>query len=1803
MINDRYEIIRQIDEGGISEVYLGYDHILHTEVAVRMLKKEMLSTHIEDIIRFRNEAALLSRLDHPNIVKIFEAFEYREKQYIIMEYISGRSLYKIIKAGEVLAEDTVIEIILEVCRALDYIHQQNIVHRDLKPGNIMVYGDEKNKRHIKVIDFGLALIKEFAAVKDLEEIVGTFCYMSPEHFRVTNKSVDERSDLYSLGVIFYQLITGVLPFEGMSTGSIIHQQIARTPVPPSEHNKFISETLERIIRKLLEKQPGMRYQSARGLMHDLEKYKKGERKFSLGMNDKQIRLSFVTKMIARDREWEILNKLYAETRNGRGAVCLISGEAGKGKTRLAEELRSVIFGQRGLFLNGKCFSGKSKMPYGPFKDALNVYTAIYQDYTEDKKTEVRDKLREMTGDLCAIVLQLNPALAVIFENCPKPVKLESEREKKRFLMVAVQFLLNLSLVENGLVLFLDDLQWADDGSMDLLAEFGEELHRYPLFILGTYRNDEINKEHRLNEFKSRAERGQYGFREIYLEPFSSGMVYEFVKSLLYSKEEDITAVTEMIYQKSKGNPFFAKEILKQFVAEKVIYYEKQAWQTNKEKLNTAEIAPTIVDIVMKRISWLAEEEVKVLSYAAVIGRKFDVEILFRLLDVKAGEIIHIVDRAIKLQLLEEDPQDRRKLFFVHDRIKEAFYRKIGEDKRKLLHNMIATTMEQIYMGDTRKVIFDLAYHYIEGEVEDKILEYGYPAGVNAKEHYAYEEALRYFSLIIEILESREERGKNLWVSTNRNISEIYLIIGKNDKAIDGSRKILPFMKSRIQKADILRQICTAYFNKGDWLRCEEYGKNGLDLLGENLPVSKGGAILRIAKEFIIHILHGIVPHIFETRREAESNKKYKLILSFHVTLNWMYILNDLLKFVGSTLRLLNLAESKIGKSVELGVGLAGYASICMAIPLFKRAIRLHEKAFGLRKELNDEWGMAQSLQFLGFCYQWKGEYGKSLRCFSQSLEIFTKIGDLWEIKMALSGLDMSYFYASNYEKSLEYNSRYMKVCEHLNDNFGKSGALADYAFIRYHKGEYSTALKYTEESLSIAAQNKITLIHCIAYILMGILHNELAQYKKGIEYLEKACSLYEHNNLLEYYTAYVYSYLADGYISEIVDSYADVIRLKQGEINKIGKLCAKALGKTRPWKIHYAHALRVYARYNILLTKNKKAERLILQSIDLSRKLGFKYELGRSLYEYGKFLLGMGKIAAAKRNLESAYYVFTEIDSKVYGHKVAKLLGIDENSDNVGIASIKRLKDQERLASIIQVSRNISSILFLDLLLKNIISLAMETTGARRGYLFIYENEKNKLELKIKKGIHEEETTPAISEQKEHYSGNIVETVFKTGKALLLTDAEKNADYAKYDSVVQYGIKSVLCVPIRRQSAVIGVCYLDNPLTSAVFSAEDTQILEAMMTQAAISIENAQLYEKMKQMKDKAESEVEKLTIHISRKQEKFLDGKNSLVYQSGKMQETVERVNQAIRVTKPVLITGETGTGKELIAKLIHYSGNHKQKPFITINCAAIPHTLWEAELFGHLKGSFTDAKSDREGSIKTAGTGTLFFDEIGEMPLEIQSKLLRLLQENQYRPIGSNKTYNAECRFVFSTNRNVEQMIKEGTFREDLYYRINVFRINVAPLRERADDIPILLDYFLEKYSREFELPPNIDVEKQAMEKIVEYNWPGNIRELENFIIRSLAALSSSNGSKNILRLSHLPFILGIALNQDDTPGEQKPPENKNEILVNGNYEEIVHQYAKELVQWALKKAEGNKTAAARILGIKRTSLYYKMKEFHLE
>jgi DNA-binding NtrC family response regulator len=304
------------------------------------------------------------------------------------------------------------------------------------------------------------------------------------------------------------------------------------------------------------------------------------------------------------------------------------------------------------------------------------------------------------------------------------------------------------------------------------------------------------------------------------------------------------------------------------------------------------------------------------------------------------------------------------------------------------------------------------------------------------------------------------------------------------------------------------------------------------------------------------------------------------------------------------------------------------------------------------------------------------------------------------------------------------------------------------------------------------------------------------------------------------------------------------------------------------------------------------------------------------------------------------------------------------------------------------------------------------------------------------------------------------------------------------------------------------------------------------------------------------------------------------LIGKSPSMQKIYDLIERISDTSSNVLITGESGTGKELVAKAIHYNGMRKDGPFIAVNCAAIPEGLLESELFGYKKGAFTDAKSDKRGLILEANEGALFLDEITEMPLVLQAKLLRVIEEKEVRPLGDTNPYSFDVRFVSTSNRDFKSVIQQGRFREDLYYRLKVIDIELPPLRERREDIPLLVQHFIRKFNDELKKDVS-GITEDTLKILVNYAWPGNVRELENIIQRAITL-----SRNNMVHPEDLPASL-----------TQGTDENILEKGLKQRY--TVDQLEKEYIKKVLLEAGGNKSKAAEILGLDRKTLYRKLEE----
>ena len=573
------------------------------------------------------------------------------------------------------------------------------------------------------------------------------------------------------------------------------------------------------------------------------------------------------------------------------------------------------------------------------------------------------------------------------------------------------------------------------------------------------------------------------------------------------------------------------------------------------------------------------------------------------------------------------------------------------------------------------------------------------------------------------------------------------------------------------------------------------------------------------------------------------------------------------------------------------------------------------------------------------------------------------------------------------------------------------------------------------------------------------------------------------------------------------------------------------------------------------------------EALSVLEEIGAKYEIGQTLAAMGNALLDVPAVEEGVRQLEEARRVFLELgarrDVRAVQEKLAEAAGL-------ACPAVRALPSgRERLASLYKSSRSLARAETVGTLLQELADIAAASVPAETVASVLLspaERARTVLSSMCDRGTEDDGLASLVSHVLAPFSETLCESV---GSDL------HSADRAIAPLLRRRRIRRLLVVPLVSGQRRVGAIYLDFRKRDGEFSDQDRRFLEALAGQAATAIENVQLREEL-------ESEVEYLRWEI--------DGRCSfsdIIGQSLEMQRLFNLLERIARTNVTVLIEGESGTGKELVARAIHFNGPRKKHRFVAQNCAALPEQLLESELFGHVRGAFTGALREKAGLFEAADEGTFFLDEIADMPLSLQVKLLRVLQDGEVRRVGATDSTSVDVRIIAATNKSLEQEVKAGRFREDLFYRLNVIRVTMPPLRERRDDIPLLAQHFLDKYSKGCEDPPP-GFSDEAMELLVNYDWPGNVRELENEVQRAIALADPGKG------------IAPAALSERFRSVEVivRPPRPGTRLSL----KEMIDDVERRVILQVLRENNWNKSRTAQALGLSRQGLLKKIARFGL-
>jgi transcriptional regulator with GAF, ATPase, and Fis domain/serine/threonine protein kinase len=1709
ILSSRYRIDSIIGAGGVGIVYKGFDLITKETLAIKVLKQGDYFNRVENIIRLKREAAAVSRLDNPGIIRVFEVGAWDHVHYLVTEYVDGQSLDQFFEHHKKIPLDQVLTIISGISETLAYVHDHEIIHRDIKPGNVILTGMKTNPGQTlipKIGDFGLSRFLNLPRKHDQFEMSGTYCYMSPEQAGLIRHPVDSRTDLYSVGIIFYKLLTGRLAFQGRDVSELFHQMMTLTPEKPGKVNPEVPEIIETMVTRLIDKDPEKRYQTAEGLCHDLRLLQAHEPIEKLSCDDPARRIMYRTRHIGRERQLEILRSAFHNASRGSGSICLVSGEAGSGKTRLCDEFATWAMQQNALCLSAVCLSQENNQtPYQVFSDVIMQYVQHIELLPEGLRREWYGKIRSSAGELAGLLGKLSPILAEALGELPEVVLLDPEKEQKRFAAVCARVVCGFGDAARPMVIVLEDLQWTDPGSMDIFCDIWLHIASVPLMVVGNFREKEINAKHPLALCRAQAVNNDLPFCELPIEGFSQTDMEGLLTALFRTEAAWTNEIAAFVLRKSSGNPLYAMEILRQLVGKEVLAWREGQWRFDRGLLGKINIPDAMVDVVMSRIASIDGRLSGLLSLCALIGKRFSIDVVLSLPDIGSGDsVVALLDTAVELDLIEWDQYRTGNLFFIHDRIRDAFAERLSRQQKSALHGTIGTALEKRLSDAENETLFLLVHHFFHSGDWKRCLRYSLEAAQRARASHAIALAVHYYELSIRLSEENGSTENPEWKTAAEGLIELYPALGKIEDANTLANALFSRVKLPLEKARLHRIIASNYMRVSAFDRAGFHYGAGLALLGKKIPKSRLTTIILTAVQLVMYPLTTFLWPLRGNRERMEASERDREIALFYQSASMLFVVSDYIKYFWAILALMNHARRTMGASKELADAVMSYAMVYIGIPWVSRSLFHHDRALRMKVSIGDRAGVAESHMYLGFVHTINANWEKAIEHMSSARETYEAIGDFYQLVQVLNGLQNIHYLHTDTNKRLPVLKSLLSVGEMIGSRYGTAIALTGLGGHYLMTGELETSSTFLDRAIEMSTAAKQWIILCIGQTNRARLYLEQLDLDSALERVTIAAELERTYSLIHPVVAVRYIVMVEVLTARFASQEKSLTESERRKaLDRLHMEVRKMVRATRKWPLWRGDAIRARAEFYLKCGETDKAKDDFRVAAEILVKTGKNNELARCYFHYGKLLIGQGKLVDASPLLQSALEIFRRIGARSNIDRTLSLLGAPNERHDDHSAT-----DSSRLASLLEVSRTISSLQDLDALLKEILYKAVEVTGANRGHLF-FVNDSKKCELRVSHNSPLNDTATFV------FSRNIVEQVQNTGRTVLTMNAAHQESFNRFESVSANDMKSILCAPIIRRGTVLGVCYLDNSITSGVFDGGDRELLEAFMAQAAVCIENARAFDELRQhnrkladdgdrMK-KRNDELQRLVQFQSSHLMSFGDVR--LVTQDSTMIGLIGHAKRFADSHAPVLITGDSGSGKEVFAHLIHFSGRRKEGPFVKVNCSTIPETLFESEFFGYEKGAFTGAAASRKGKFEIADGGTLMLDEIADLPLSQQSKLLRVLEDKEITPVGGSSPRKVDVRVVAATNRDIGLLISEEKFRQDLFFRLNVLNLVIPPLSKRPDDVPVLAAFFLSSIAnaeggreKRFDEAALLSLRKMAFE--------GNVRQLKNIVYRLYVA-----------------------------------------------------------------------------------------------
>jgi PAS domain S-box-containing protein len=1435
-------------------LYRGQRETGHILVVAPLSKQPAQGT----LRRLEHEYALRTRLDPAWAVLPLALVHDHGRTVLVLEDPGGEPLDRLLERRLDLAR--LLRIAIGLSTALGRLHEHGIIHKDIKPANVIV---DPTSDQVWLTGFGIAsdLPRERQAPEPPETIAGTLAYMAPEQTGRMNRSIDSRSDLYSLGVTLYEMLAGVLPFTASDPIEWVHCHIARQPRPPGERRKEVPESLSAIVLKLLAKSPEERYQTAAGLEVDFRRCLADWESlgridpFLLGAHDASDRLLIPEKLYGRDRESKALVEAFDRVvARGTPELVLVSGYSGIGKSSIVNELHKAIALPRGIFISGKFDQHKRDIPYATLAQAFETLVRQILSKNELEVGRWRDAIRDAVGLNGQLVVNLIPELELMIgKQAPVP-ELSPQEAQNRFQAVFRAFLGVFARKEHPLALFLDDLQWLDAATLKLIEHLVTHSDVRHFLLIGAYRDNEVSPSHPLMLRLDLIRKAKATVRDIALAPLSLDDVGQLIADSLHQERTRTEPLARLVHEKTAGNPFFAIQFLTALAEERLLEFDPRegAWRWDVNRIRARRITENVVDLLVGKLTRLPGITRETLKQIASLGNSAEITALTMVRGGPENELHSALRAALREGLVVRLGGSYR---FVHDGIQEAAYSLIPEEMRAEVHLQIGRLlMMRMSADELAENIFDVINQLNRGvaliyELNEKhcVAELNLRAGRKAKASTAYAAACTYLSAGMGLV-SREDWARryglafSLWMLR----AECEFLCGNFEDAASLISELIERAASKTDKAAAYRLRIDLHIMKSAYQEAVGSALECLRLFGFEMPEHPTWEQVHDEYEKVwwnlgARSIESLIdlPPMTDPEIQAATRALSRLYEVAFFTDKNLFLLSTCL-VVNLSLQYGTIDASAHGYASFgniLGRAFHRYAD---AYRFAKLGVDLAEKhgfaAYKAKVYMNMAWvaiwtkPVTTALDFVRAAFSAAVETGDVIfacYCCDHTVTDLLARGDHLDEVWRASEKCLDFVRKA---KSRDYLDRVVSQQQFIQTMRGRNAIFS--TFGDTHLDEATFEVQLTGDRA----------IACWYWILKLQTRFMLGDYEAAIAAAQKAkLLLWAATGCIQLLDYYYYTALA----------IAAVIKTAPPDRQREWRETLTAhLEQLRDWAESCAptfldkHAL-VCAEVARVDSRDVDAMRLYEQAIRFARENGFIHDEGIANEVAGRFYLDRGFETIGRAHLRNARYCYLRwgADGKVKQLEKSHPHLREEPAPLYLTATIGAPVEQLEIISVVMALQAVSREIDLGKLIETLMMIAVEHAGAERGLLFLpYEHEHR---------IMAEATTHGDSVQVmlgqafvtlPKFPESILRYVVRTRKSVILDDASVQNLFSADEYLRRRHCRSILCLPLLKLGDLTGVLYLENSLTPRVFTPDRLAVLELLASQAAISLENSRLY-------------------------------------------------------------------------------------------------------------------------------------------------------------------------------------------------------------------------------------------------------------------------------------------------------------------------------------------------------------------------